>query len=459
MNDSRSMLPLNTLGTSHNDTNSSTSLPNYSSVIQYSNTSVQNSGNSSRINCHGNGGGIIHSSQNGTNDRTVSTYPQRNNAIESENNPDTDGTQRNFSDSNSVINDGSISNAANAVISVDRSGSHCERDTSRKIQNLDIGKENENDILCQKKHNDISRNPARKDKLRELSKTHNIKRKNSRNNLDFSSSKPTNLSTPDDQALSKSTKQVSDGNLPEDESELARPPYSYVALICLAITSSPNKRLTLQEIYNYISTNFKYYKHAGKNWKNSIRHNLSLNKCFYRIPKEGGGQRKGGYWLFDSNHENMFQNNNWRRRVRMKRPKGQTDTPSTSVTLVPPAFTPTIRPPHSYLNHPYYPPHYPSDVVQGSRLFTRIGKPIAHSGRSSFSPCQSHQTQSSQVGCFQTSQLDPILTTSAPLSISVPQTYQAHNNVPHATAFPGHFPAHPLGESSSSALQNHLYHY
>ncbi|KAL3172411.1 hypothetical protein MRX96_043326 [Rhipicephalus microplus] len=72
----------------------------------------------------------------------------------------------------------------------------------------------------------------------------------------------------------------------------SKPPYSYATLICMAMKANKNK-MTLSSIYKWIRENFLYYRNADPSWQNSIRHNLSLNKCFIKVPPEQGRTGQG----------------------------------------------------------------------------------------------------------------------------------------------------------------------
>ncbi|XP_029434592.1 forkhead box protein L2-like [Rhinatrema bivittatum] len=98
-----------------------------------------------------------------------------------------------------------------------------------------------------------------------------------------------------------------------------KPPYSYVALIVMAIQESPEQRLPLRGIYESITRRFPYYQGCHKGWQNSIRHNLSLNQCFIKVARAG---RKGNFWALDPAFHDMFEEGNYRRRRRVKQPLG-----------------------------------------------------------------------------------------------------------------------------------------
>ncbi|KAI7804470.1 forkhead box protein N3 [Triplophysa rosa] len=88
-----------------------------------------------------------------------------------------------------------------------------------------------------------------------------------------------------------------------------KPPYSFSCLIFMAIEDAPSKRLPVKDIYNWILEHFPYFANAPTGWKNSVRHNLSLNKCFKKVDKDRSQSiGKGSLWCIDPEYrQNLIQ--------------------------------------------------------------------------------------------------------------------------------------------------------
>ncbi|CDQ75962.1 unnamed protein product [Oncorhynchus mykiss] len=73
-----------------------------------------------------------------------------------------------------------------------------------------------------------------------------------------------------------------------------RPPFTYATLIRQAIMDASDMQLTLNEIYSWFTQTFAYFRRNAATWKNAVRHNLSLHKCFVRVENV-----KGAVWTVD----------------------------------------------------------------------------------------------------------------------------------------------------------------
>ena len=133
--------------------------------------------------------------------------------------------------------------------------------------------------------------------------------------------------------------------------EEPKPQHSYIGLISMAILSSPDKKLVLADIYQYILDNYLYFRHRGPGWRNSIRHNLSLNDCFIKAGRAANG--KGHYWAVHPACVNDFQKGDFRRRRaqrKVRRHMGlhveeeeEDDSPPASPSMSPPASPPEFH--------------------------------------------------------------------------------------------------------------------
>lgn len=94
--------------------------------------------------------------------------------------------------------------------------------------------------------------------------------------------------------------------------EEPKPQHSYIGLIAIAILSSPESKLVLSDIYQYILDNYPYFRTRGPGWRNSIRHNLSLNDCFVKSGRSANG--KGHYWAIHPANQEDFKKGDFRRR-------------------------------------------------------------------------------------------------------------------------------------------------
>jgi forkhead transcription factor HCM1 len=160
--------------------------------------------------------------------------------------------------------------------------------------------------------------------------------------------------------LRPAKKQKTDDSLPPHDSfppvvdDGTKPNHSYATLIAMAIVRSPQRRLTLSQIYKWISDTYSYYQGDNTGWQNSIRHNLSLNKSFVKQERPKDDPGKGSYWSIEPGTEHT---------VLKEKPSRKSAAPTAenmpvmSTRLEPSQPQPQPRPP--CMSEPMLPPQLP----------------------------------------------------------------------------------------------------
>ncbi|ORY69939.1 uncharacterized protein BCR38DRAFT_95847 [Pseudomassariella vexata] len=139
--------------------------------------------------------------------------------------------------------------------------------------------------------------------------------------------------------------QLDESGLPRHDSfpaitdDGSKPGHSYAQLIGMAILRAPNRRLTLSQIYKWISDTFSFYNANDAGWQNSIRHNLSLNKAFIKQERPKDDPGKGNYWAIEPGMELQFMK---------ERPARKSATSAENVPVMSTRLEPAHLEPHAF---------------------------------------------------------------------------------------------------------------
>ncbi|KAL1454209.1 hypothetical protein WDU94_010486 [Cyamophila willieti] len=163
--------------------------------------------------------------------------------------------------------------------------------------------------------------------------------------------------------------------------EEPKPQHSYIGLIAMAILSNPEMKLVLSDIYQYILDNYNYFRTRGPGWRNSIRHNLSLNDCFIKAGRSANG--KGHYWSIHPANVDDFKKGDFRRRKaqrKVRRHMGLSVDDDNDSNSPPPLSPPLNFPNLLFSSHPF-------------QCFPQMLPPLIGSTNTTTSPCISRKRQ------------------------------------------------------------------
>nr|AFX62228.1 forkhead box J1-like protein 1 [Schmidtea mediterranea] len=88
-----------------------------------------------------------------------------------------------------------------------------------------------------------------------------------------------------------------------------KPTFTFAVLISWAMKELGKPKITLSDIYGWISDNFAYYRYSDSSWQNSVRHNLSMNKYFQKVPRRKDEPGKGGFWRMNPDNIKELDHN------------------------------------------------------------------------------------------------------------------------------------------------------
>ncbi|XP_037273725.2 uncharacterized protein LOC119165747 [Rhipicephalus microplus] len=140
--------------------------------------------------------------------------------------------------------------------------------------------------------------------------------------------------------------------------EEPKPQHSYIGLIAMAILSSAEKKMVLSDIYQYILDNYPYFRNRGPGWRNSIRHNLSLNDCFVKAGRSANG--KGHYWAIHPANVDDFKKGDFRRRKAQRKVRRHM-----GLSVPDDDDSPTPTPPPTLQQPPVEAQHTPTATIWG----------------------------------------------------------------------------------------------
>lgn len=154
---------------------------------------------------------------------------------------------------------------------------------------------------------------------------------------------------------------IFDQDLSADECKDIKPPYSYATMISQAILSVPEQMMSLADIYTWISAHYAFYRFSKPGWQNSIRHNLSLNKAFEKVPRRENEPGKGSKWQIVESFKEEFmlkaqQGKPYRRTVKRRLAKQEPWTPDEDALKLSATPTATANPRHLERSNSEHPP-------------------------------------------------------------------------------------------------------